>query len=259
MVVAGIDVGARSTKAVLLRDGTILAFSEVISGEEATLAAHHALDAALAKVGLGDKDVAYSVATGVGGKSVPFAQRHSAEVVCQGRGAIFLHPKTRTVVNLGAESSRVLRLNDEGKVERFSTHDKCAAGSGLFLETVARILEVPLEDMGDLSLAAEEAEEVASMCAVFAESEVISHIHRGVPRGRILAGVHRAVVDRIIEVVHQVRPAEDIMVTGGVARNRAVVREMEERLKTKVIVPHQPELVGALGAALLAQDQAKKT
>lgn len=256
---AGIDVGARSTKAVVLVDGVIRGKAEVVSGEGGEAAARQALEEALTEAGLGWDDLGFAVATGVGRAAVAFARKQSSEVACQARGARYLFPEAGGVINLGAESSRALRLNEQGKVEGFSTHEKCAAGSGLFLETVARIMEVSLEEMGELALAAPQAEEVASHCAVFAESDVISHIHRGLPREVILAGVHQAVADRLLEVAQHVRPRPPVVMTGRPARNQALVREMEKRLGLPILVPEAPELVGALGAALLAQEAVGST
>ncbi len=252
--VAGIDVGAHSTKAVIMSSGAILATAEVVSGEGGEAAARQALEAALAQAGLAWDDVSSIVATGVGRTAVSFAHKQSSEVACQAKGVGYLLPGTGFVINLGAESSRALRLNDQGRVEGFSNHEKCAAGSGLFLETVARILQINVEEMGELALTASASEEVASHCAVFAESDVISHIHRGLPREVILAGVHQAVADRLMEVAQHARPRSPVVMTGRPARNRALVSEIERRLGLPIAVPETPELVGALGAALLAQE-----
>lgn len=254
MIVAGIDVGSAAVKAVLMSDGRVLAQSLVVTGEEGALAAQRALDEALKAAGLPPKEVGYVVATGVGKKSVPFANKQSSEIACQGRGASWLFPAARTVVNLGAETSRALLLNDQGKVEGFVSNEKCAAGSGLFLETMARLLEVPLEEMGQIALETPLGEEVASMCAVFAESEIISHVHRGVPKEHILVGLHQAVADRVMETVNKVGVRPEVVITGGLALNPALVKELEARMGLKVIVPTEPQMVGALGAAILARE-----
>jgi len=187
--------------------------------------------------------------------SVPFAHRQSTEVVCQAKGALYLLPSVKTVINLGTESSRVIRIGENGKVEAFTKNDKCAAGSGLFLETMSTILEIPVELMGNLSLESNGYEEVSSICAVFAESEVISHIHRGVSRDHILVGLHKAVADRILEILGVANVKSDIMATGGVAKNMAIVKELEQRVGLEITVPPEPQIVGALGAALLGQDK----
>jgi len=259
MLVAGIDVGSRNVSAVILRDTEVLSSSVLTSGEEGETVSRRVLDEALGVTGFSFADLQYVVATGCGRSSVSFASRQSTEVVCQARGALFLLPSVRTVINLGAESSRIIRIGENGRVEGFTKNDKCAAGSGLFLETMSGLLEVPLELMGELSLQADGYEEVSSICAVFAESEVISHIHQGVPKGRILAGLHKAVAGRITEMLGMVRVMGDVVVTGGVAKNAAIIKELESRIGLSITVPLEPQTVGALGAALLAYDKVSKS
>ena len=259
MLVAGIDVGARNVSAVVLRDGDILSHCILTSGEAGATVSRRAVERAIANTDFDFTDLQYIVATGCGRNSIPFANRHSTEVVCQARGAFHLSPSVRTVINLGAESSRAIRVGEDGRVEAFAKNDKCAAGSGLFLETMSIVLETPVEMMAGLSLKANGCEEVSSICAVFAESEVISHIHRGVSKDRILAGVHRAVAGRILETLGTVGIKSDVMATGGVAKNAAVVKELEDKTGYSIIVPPEPQIVGALGAALFAQERAAKS
>jgi predicted CoA-substrate-specific enzyme activase len=250
-VVAGIDVGSHNVSAVLLSPTGILGHAILASAEEGESAARRALDEACATARHASVPPVV-VATGCGRSSVRFAARDSSEVVCQARAAHELFPQARTVLNLGAESTRAVRISPEGRAAAFATNDKCAAGSGRFLELMARLLEVPLEEMGELALAAEERAEVSSRCAVFAESEVISHIHRGLPKAHILAGVHAAVVDRIVEMAGRTGVEEEVVVTGGLALNRALLAELESRLGVPLLVPPEPRIVGALGAALAA-------
>ena len=255
MLVAGVDVGAGNISVVILRDNDILSHHILGSGGDGATASRKAVEEAIKKTDFNFTDLQRVVATGCGRSSVPFANHQSTEVVCQARGAFWLFPSTRTVINLGAESSRAMRVGNSGRVEAFAKNDKCAAGSGLFLETMSKVLEVPLEQMGELSLKAEGWEEVSGICAVFAESEIISHIHRGVPRDRILAGLHKAVAGGILEMLGMVGIKSDTVVTGGVAKNAAIVRELESRTGLSIIVPPEPQTVGALGAALLARDK----
>ena len=255
MTVGGIDVGSVNTSVVLLGDGCIL--SQLVLGSDSPDSQpHRAMELALEAAGCSWSQLEAVVATGRGRSRVEFAGRQSSEVVCQARGAKWLCPAARTVINLGGESSRVISLNAEGKVTSFATNDKCAAGSGMFLDSMAYLMEVPLAGMGAMALEAAAAEEVSSRCAVFAESEVISHIHRGVPKERILAGLHRAVADRVLDLVNRVTVEAEVVVTGGVAKNDAVVRELESRLGYPLWLPPEPQIVGALGAALLATDRA---
>lgn len=259
MLVAGIDVGARNISTVVLWDSDILSHYILTTGAAGATASRTAIEEALRQAGLDFADLQCTVATGCGGNSVPFADFQSTEVVCQARGVFYLSPSVRTVVNLGAESSRAIKVGETGRVEAFSTNNKCAAGSGVFLETMSTVLEIPIESMGELSLKADSYEEVSSICAVFAESEVISHIHRGVPKDRILAGVHRSVTDRILETLGTVGIKSDVMATGGVAKNLAIIKELENKIGLGIIVITEPQVVGALGAALSARDRATKS
>ncbi len=255
MLVAGVDVGARNVSAVILQDSNILSYCLLTSGGEGATVSRQAVEEAIKKTDFDFANLKCIVATGCGRNNVPFASYQSAEVVSQARGAFWLFPSTRTVINLGAESSRAMRVGESGRVEAFAKNDRCAAGSGLFLETMSKVLEVPLELMGELSLKAEGCEEVSGICAVFAESEVISHIHRGVPKDHILAGLHKAVADRVLEILGKVGIKSDVVVTGGVAKNMAIVKELENKRGQSIIVPPEPQIVGALGAALLARDK----
>jgi predicted CoA-substrate-specific enzyme activase len=254
MLVCGIDIGSRNVSAVILENHEILSHYIITSAEEGASVARRVVNEALAKINAKLEDIQHIVVTGCGRNSVPFANRQSTEVVCQAKGAYYLFPSARTVINLGAESSRAMKLNSDGKVMSFIKNDKCAAGSGLFLETMSQILATPLELMGELSLSSDGVEEVSSICAVFAESEVISHIHRGIPKQYILAGVHKAVTTKIVELLGPSGATREVILTGGVAKNRAIVLELEHKIGLPIIVPQEPQIVGALGAALAAQD-----
>jgi predicted CoA-substrate-specific enzyme activase len=256
MLVAGVDVGAKNVSVIILQDSNVLSSCILNLGGEGATISRRAVEVAIKKTNFNFNDLQVVVSTGCGRNSVSFANHQSAEVVCQARGSFWLFPSAKTVINLGAESSRAIRVSKSGRVEAFAKNDRCAAGSGLFLETMSRVLEVPIELMGELSLKAKGCEEVSGICAVFAESEVISHIHRGVPKDHILAGLHKAVADRALEILGKVRIQNDVVVTGGVAKNVAVIKELESRTRLRMIVPPEPQLVGALGAALSAQDMA---
>lgn len=259
MLVAGIDVGARNVSVVILQNSDILSYFILSAGGEGETAARRTVEEAINKTEFAVTDLQCTVSTGCGRKNVSFANGQSAEVVCQARGAFWLFPSTRTVINLGAESSRAMRVGDTGRVEAFAKNDKCAAGSGLFLETMSSVLEVPLEAMGELSLKADGWEEVSGICAVFAESEVISHIHRGIPKDHILGGLHKAAASKVVEILSKVGIKSDVILTGGVAKNVAIIRELENNTGLSIIVPPEPQIVGALGAALLAKDKVLKS
>ena len=176
------------------------------------------------------------------------------EITCHARGAFFVHPETRTVIDIGGQDSKVIRLDGQGRNVDFQMNDKCAAGTGRFLEVMAHALEVKLEDLGGLSLSAPRTIQISSMCTVFAESEVVSLIAENQPKEVIIRGLHDAIADRILGLVRRVGVEEKVTLTGGVAKNEGVVRALEERLAVKLFVPPEPQIIGALGAALLARE-----
>ena len=255
MIVAGIDVGSLSTKVVLMEDDRILAANILTTGEEGVVMAKKATDKALRKANMSFDQLEYIVATGCGRKSIPFANESKSEMMCHAKGAYWLFPSARTVIDIGAESSKIIRLNKNGVVEDFVGNDKCAAGTGIFLDTMAKALEVPIEEVGELSLKHKEKAMISSMCAVFAESEVVSHVHSGTPRNDILAGIHDSIAERIFGMSNRVGIMDDVVMTGGVAKNIGMIKALEEKLGTILHVPEHPRVVGALGAALVALDR----
>ncbi len=254
MIVAGIDVGSLSTKVVLLEDDRILAANILTTGEEGVVMARKATDEALRKANISFDQLEYIVTTGYGRKSISFAKESKSEMMCHAKGAYWLFPSARTVIDIGAESSKIIRLNKNGVVEDFVGNDKCAAGTGIFLDTMAKALEVSIEEVGELSLKHKEKAMISSMCAVFAESEVVSHVHRGTPRNDILAGIHDSIAERIFGMSNRVGIMDDVVMTGGVAKNIGMIKALEEKLGTILHVPEHPRVVGALGAALVARD-----
>ncbi|MBI1988102.1 MAG: 2-hydroxyglutaryl-CoA dehydratase [Nitrospinae bacterium] len=244
MAVAGVDMGALATKVVILEGNRILAASTLVTGEVGEIEARRAMEEALKQAGLKMEDLKAVVSTGTGRKSIPFAQKQRTAMSCHAKGAYFLFPQ-----------ARVIRLSADGKVEDSVGNDKCAAGTGVFLDAMSRMLRVPLEEMGEESLQATGTVSISSMCVIFAESEVISHVHKDppVPRNNILAGIHESIVDRLFGMTQRVGVLPEVVMTGGVAKNIGIVHSMEEKLGVKVLVAPDPQIVGALGAALLAQ------
>jgi predicted CoA-substrate-specific enzyme activase len=181
------------------------------------------------------------------------------ELSCHARGAWHLDPGVRTVIDIGGQDSKVIKVDKEGRGLDFVMNDKCAAGTGRFLEVMARGLEVSVEDMGDVALSAEESVAISSMCTVFAESEVVSLIAEGCPAEKIMRGLMDSVATRVSSMVHRVGLEQKVMLTGGVAKNRGVLQAMREKLETDITVSEEPQIVGALGAALIARDEALKT
>jgi benzoyl-CoA reductase subunit D len=255
MAVAGIDMGSQSTKVVLLEGDRLLATVIVETGESAANEVRRAMDEALRIAGLGMEEIRTVVATGAGRTSVPFPHKERALVNCLAKGASFLFPRARTVVDAGAESSTAIRLSADGTVADTAGNDKCAGGSGTFLDNMSQLLRIPLAEMGAESLKATHAEPISAKCAVFAESEVISLVHRSPPVAvaDIVAGIHESMVDRLFALAQRVGAEPEVLMTGGVSKNSGVVRAMAARLGRPVLVGEEPRSLGALGAALIAQ------
>ncbi len=259
MLVAGIDIGSITTETVLLRDGEIATSIIIPTGANSRKAAERSLAAALDQGRFKQEDLAAMVTTGYGRASFPLATKMITEITCHARGAFFVHPKTRTVIDIGGQDSKVIRLDSRGRNVDFQMNDKCAAGTGRFLEVMAHALEVKVEDLGPLSLMAPRTIKISSMCTVFAESEVISLIADNQPKEVIIRGLHDSIADRILGMVNRVGFEEDVTLSGGVAKNQGVAQALEERLGIKLHIPPEPQIIGALGAALLAGEWISKS
>jgi predicted CoA-substrate-specific enzyme activase len=259
MQALGVDIGSLTTKAVLLNGGGVLVSSIVRSGEEAESSARAAIEGVLHKAGL-DQDDLYVVSTGVGGKSVSLSKQSKSITTCLARGVHHLFPSVRMAIEMGAESSTVIKVNERGRLSDWANHDKCAAGTGMFLQQMAKLMQVPLEEMATMSLGARERADITGTCAVFAESEVISHVHREppTPKGVIVAGIYFSVVSRVVSLCKRIGIEKDVAVVGGVALNRGLVKILEEELGFAVLVPDAPQVVAALGAAIIARENIEK-
>jgi len=259
MKALGIDVGSLTTEAVILDDGVILASSIIPSGDEAELSARAAMESALKQAGLTRDNHFYIVSTGVGGKSVSFSQQQKAITTCLARGSRYLCPTARMMIDMGAESSTIIKLSERGRLSDWANHDKCAAGTGMFLQQMSKLMQMSLNDMSALSLKAESRADISSTCAVFAESEVISHVHRDppTPKEDIVAGIYFSVVSRILALCKRIGIERDIAVSGGVALNNGLVNILAHELDSEIIVPENPQIVAALGAAIIARENIK--
>ncbi|MHC4969550.1 MAG: acyl-CoA dehydratase activase [Planctomycetota bacterium] len=230
MITAGIDVGAKWVKVVLLDDGRVVGRSKVLTGFDQGESAGQALEAALKETGVAPDAVTRAAATGAGRGDAP----------------------VRTVIDVGAEEGRAIKTTDDGRVVDFAINEKCAAGSGAFTEAMARALETPVEEIGPLSMDSTQAIPMNAQCAVFAESEVVSLLHAKTAKADIARAVHDAIANRVVSMARKVGINQDILVIGGVARNVGFVSAMERELDLKVKVPQDPDYVSALGAALHA-------
>jgi benzoyl-CoA reductase subunit D len=257
MNVAGIDCGAKNVKALVLEDDKIKAKSSVLSGFDQKAAAQEALDKALEQAGLKKDDLAYITATGTGKEEVTFAKSAITEVGADAKAVNFLYPSVRTVIDVGAEEGRAIKVNEAGKVIDFAINDKCAAGAGTFTETMARALEIKLEEMGVLSLKSQKSVPMNAQCVVFAESEVVSLIHAKHAKEDIARAVHDAIADRIASMTRSVGIEKDVALVGGLARNIGFVDSLKRDLKQELLIPEDPEYSCALGAAFAAAEKAK--
>lgn len=260
-VVAGVDVGSRMTKAVVVaaddpdRNGPILGRACLYTQFDLAAAAERALGAALADAGASRPDAAYVAATGYGRYQAAERDLQVTEITCHARGAVALMPDVRTLLDVGAQNARAMRVLPTGRVVSFRMNDKCASGAGRFIERVARALEVDLDRVGPLSLQGEKPCEISSICAVLAESEVINHVTNGESVPNILQGTHLSIAERLCSMVRQVGLEEPFGLTGGVARNRGLVHALEERLGVAVHLHRDSEYAGAYGAALLGRQR----
>ena len=256
MYVIGIDSGSTSTNAVVMdQDRKIRAFSVVRTGAKSGVSADRALKEVLEKAGITREDISLIVSTGYGRVSIEFADENVTEISCHGKGAHYFNPKIRTILDIGGQDSKAIRLNENGEVKDFVMNDKCAAGTGRFLEMIARTLEVSLDELGAIALTSKEKIEITSMCSVFAESEVISLIANNKEKADIADGVCHAIANKAFGLLRRVGMEPEFMMTGGVAKNPGVVRAVEEKIGSKLYICEEPEIVGATGAALYALER----
>ncbi|NPA40249.1 MAG: 2-hydroxyglutaryl-CoA dehydratase [Thermodesulfobacteria bacterium] len=251
MYFVGIDIGSTTTKLVVIDESKEIVFSEVLPTSSVPLRAVQTLfDKALSKI---DKTkVKTIIATGYGRHTVPFADKAVTEITCHAVGIFTLNKQARTIIDIGGQDSKVIRLDEFGNVENFKMNDKCAAGTGKFLEVIANRLEVNLEEFGQLALRSKHPAQISSVCAVFAESEVVSLLASGADKIDIAAGIHLSIADRVGAMAKSIGVKPEVVFTGGVAQNPGVKFFLEKVLGVKVSLPGiSPYLTGALGAAIL--------
>jgi predicted CoA-substrate-specific enzyme activase len=256
VIVAGVDIGSLTAKAVILKDNDILGYSVIPAGTDVTKVAEQTLSLALDKAGLRRDHLAAVVSTGYGRARVPLAGKSVTEITCDAKGAHFLYPETGMVIDIGGQDSKVISLDGEGRVVDFAMNDKCAAGTGRFLEVMAQALGIELNELGPVSLKRKKGVVISSMCTVFAESEVISLIAEGYPKEDIVNGLHQAIASRVAGMAQSLRVANVVTLAGGVAKNVGVVRALEQNLRVRVKVPPEPQIIAALGAAICAREMA---
>ncbi len=258
MYTIGIDIGSTACKAVVLRDGTEIIGSAVIQTGTGTSGPRRVYEALFKAAGIGPEEVARSIVTGYGRLTFDKADGQVSELSCHAKGVHFLLPSARTIIDIGGQDAKALKLSPKGTLTGFVMNDKCAAGTGRFLDVMARVLEVGVEELAALSERATERLSISNVCTVFAESEVISRLAAGKTRADIAAGIHLSVANRVAGLARRVGIEPEVILTGGVAQNLGVVRAMCEILEMPITPAPMPQLTGALGAALVAYDEASK-
>jgi predicted CoA-substrate-specific enzyme activase len=251
---AGVDIGSVSIKAVLIRSHQIIASEITTSSGNYKDTAQKVLDSVLSKAGVDADRLSGIVVTGLGAESAPFEARQVSDISCQAMGCHCLFPSTRTVIDIGGQFTKAAKITPHGRVADFLMSEKCATGSGRFLQVIARILHINLEDIGPLSLKSQSPVEFSTNCAVFAESETVSRIAEGARAEDILAGVHRAMASKVAMLVKRVKMEPDVVLTGGGGEDAGLVLAISNALGVKVLVPEQPRLTAAFGAACLAEE-----
>jgi len=256
MYVAGIDMGAKFVKVVILNDGEIKARGMAPAGFNLQESADNAFSNALENAGIAKDEIKHITSTGVGKKEVNFRNDEVTEVGAAAKGATTLFPSSRTVIEVGAEEGRALKCDENGRVLDFVINEKCAAGAGAFTEAMARALEIPVEEMGPLSLQSHQETPMNAQCAVFAESEVVSLVHSKTAKEDIAKAIHDAIASRISSMVRRLSIEKEVTLVGGLAKNVGFVESLKRDLNMDVQVPDDPDYVGAFGAALVAQEKA---
>ncbi|MCZ6624748.1 MAG: acyl-CoA dehydratase activase [Deltaproteobacteria bacterium] len=256
---AGIDVGSTQTKGIIINEKMeIIGRSLVLTGAYVTRAAERSFTEALLKAGLKREDVAYVIGTGYGRYKVTFGDAQITEIGCHARGASYLFPGTRTVIDMGGQDAKGIKIGEAGDVKDFVMNDKCAAGTGRFLGNAAEALGLSLDDIGELSLHAKYPVRLTTVCTVFVESDIMSYLAQGKKVEDILGGVHSAIAARTISLIRRVGIEEEVTFTGGVSLNIGMVRALENKLGLKLNVSPESHFTGALGASLFAMERATK-
>ena len=253
MIAAGLDIGSLTAKAVILGDDHIYSHALRPTGTDIVAIGRKVVNDALEKIGLSFEDVECVISTGYGRVSIPFAFKTVTEITCNAVGVHSVYPQAKTILDIGGQDSKAIKMDAEGQVVNFAMNDKCAAGTGRFLEVAAQTLEVPLEQMGELSFKAKQMIKISSTCTVFAQTEIVSLIAKQIAKEDIIAGLHDAIAHRVYGLISSINPEGQVVMTGGVARNVGVIRALERIMEVKLLVPDNPQILTALGAALIAK------
>ncbi len=255
MITAGCDIGSLTAKAIIMKDGKIIASEVILASAQPEKSATEVMKRAIEKAGIKMEDIGYCTGTGYGRKHIPFMNSEESEIACHARGAVWQVPSARTVVDIGGQDAKAIRVDEKGNVERYVYNDKCASGTGRFLEIIADALDIKLEDLGSLSEKAKEKLTLSNQCVVFAETEIISLVNDGKEIADIINALHQAVANRAASLARGILVEPDAVMTGGVAKNSGMFAALERALGVKLHKVENPQINGALGAALFAADK----
>ena len=254
MIAAGVDIGSLTGKAVIMIDDSIASWSLLPTGYDSAETANQAINDALKKVNLTFNKIDYTVSTGYGRVVVPFAQKNMTEISCHARGAIWLDSGVRTILDMGGQDCKAIRCDPSGNIANFIMNDKCAAGVGRYLEIIAQVIDIPLEKIGEASLDFEGSPlAISSMCTVFARSEILRALRQGAKKNNVLSGAHDALVNKALGLLNKLGIEKELMISGGIAKNIGVVKRIEQNVGFAVKISFEPQIVGAIGAALFAR------
>jgi benzoyl-CoA reductase subunit A len=259
MITMGVDVGSLTGKALILKENEILSWDLMLTGPDSSRTGQAVADNALQKAGLRLEDMDFIVSTGYGRIVIPFANKNITEISCHAKGANWFFPTARTILDMGGQDCKAIRCDENGKVTDFAMNDKCAAGAGRSMGIMAKLVGVTLEDLGPLSLEASDGGvSVSSVCVVFARSEVLAYLRSGVSKSEVLAGACQALCQRVNGLLRRVGIEEDFVISGGIAKNVGVVQRLEKRMGVKAKICFEPQIVGALGAAVFGRELLEK-
>ena len=258
MLVAGIDIGAATAKVVLLNENGICSYAVLPTGFDVVRIGHEIMNVSLKKIGLQMKDIEYVVSTGYARNMVPFKKKAMTEILCHAKGANYLLPEVRTIIDIGGQDSKVIKIDERGAVLDFVMNDKCAAGTGRFFEVMAGVLQLDIGEMGPISIKSKNPSRISNTCTVFAETEVVSLRAEGKNRQDIVAGIHNAAASRIVTMGKSIGFMSEVMLSGGVAKNIGIKKFLEDKIEMNIVTPEEPQIVGALGAALFAREELSK-
>jgi (R)-2-hydroxyacyl-CoA dehydratese activating ATPase len=255
MITAGIDVGSLTSKAVIMKDGKIISSIIIKSKPRPWESADLAINSALEKAGLSMTDLNCCVGTGYGRDKITFVKQVVSEIACHAKGARWLMPSARTVIDIGGQDCKAMRLDDQGEMVKFITNDKCASGTGRFLEVMAKVMDVDVSELGELSARSKSPITLASACTVWAQADVIQHLNENTPLEDIAAGINNAMASRMSTLVSSIGIEREVCMTGGVAKNSGVVSSLEKALGIRIKKTRRddPQLAGAIGAAIYAE------